>query len=238
MVKNKKHILAVIPARGGSKGIKGKNIKRFCGKPLISYTITTAQQSKLFDHIIVSTDSAEIAKVAKKYGAEVPFLRPTKLAQDTSNIVDAIIHLLDFLASSNGYRPDILFLLQPTSPLREVHDLLDSYKLFQKNKAPALVSVCKTHHQVLNIINDRLEVVNPGSVHINRQELRDTYRQDGSMIYIVNVKEFLKNKTFMPKGETAAYVIEKWKGIDIDDPVDFLMAEVMFKNKKHFSKKL
>ena len=229
-----KRILAFIPARGGSVGIPGKNIKDFCGKPLIAYTIEVAKESGIFDRIVVSTDSEEIAEVSKKYGAEVPYLRPAELATATANVSEAAMHMLNYLRDKEGYEPDLMYLLQTTSPLRDVGDIQKSLAIFEKEKAPALVSVCQTHHQTLNIQNGRLVVINPATEHVKRQELQTTYKQDGSMIYIVDVPYFREHKKFVPEGNTAAYIIPKWKAVDVDDMEDFELAEVLYKNRNSF----
>lgn len=231
-----KKIIAIIPARGGSKGLPNKNIKLFCGKPLIYYTINAAKKSQLFDRIVVSTDSPIIKNIAEKFGAQVPFLRPEHLAGDKSNIVDAIVHLLRHLQTKEKYLPDVIMLLQPTSPLRDLQDIKKSYELFCKLKATALVSVCKTHHEIWHIIGNRLKLANPSSSKlVNRQERQDTYKQDGSMIYIIKTRAFLRGRDFLPEG-TIAYVIPKWKAVDIDELEDFRIAEVLYKNRKYFQK--
>ena len=115
--------LGIIPARGGSKGIRNKNIRAFAGKPLIAYAIDAAKKSRYLSRTVVSTESEEIARVAKEYGAEVPFLRPKELAEDTSKVFDAIAHLLEKLKTDEGYAPDYIVLLQPTSPLRTAKDI-------------------------------------------------------------------------------------------------------------------
>lgn len=229
-------IVAIIPARGGSKGIPNKNSKNFCGKPLIYYTITEAQKSGIFDRIVVSTDSPKIATIARKLGAEVPYLRPAKLATATASVADAVKHLLAYLREEEGYEPAAFFLLQPTSPLRDAGDIQKSFALFCKHAAPGLISVCPTHHQTLNIKDGRLRVINPeGSGHINRQDLPQTYKQDGSMIYILDTKYFKKHPSFDAEG-MAAYVIPKWKAVDIDDTEDFELAEVLYKSRRAFRK--
>ncbi|MFA6322240.1 MAG: acylneuraminate cytidylyltransferase family protein [Candidatus Buchananbacteria bacterium] len=232
----KEKIWAIIPARGGSQGVPGKNIKIFCGKPLIYYSIVAAKRAKIFDRILVSTDSSEIAKISKKYGAEVPFLRPKKLAGSKANIVDAIIHLLDKIKADAGDEPDVIFLLQPTSPLRQAQDIVGSYQYFKKNNSLALVSVCQTHQQIYHLgANNLLSLVNRETEKvINRQESPKAYRQDGSMIYIIRVDQFRKYHSFMPKEKTVGYVIEKWKAIDIDDFDDWQLAEVIYSKRKKF----
>ncbi|KKT28987.1 hypothetical protein A3G55_00465 [Candidatus Giovannonibacteria bacterium RIFCSPLOWO2_12_FULL_44_25] len=229
----KRKILAIIPARGGSKGIPNKAIKNFCGKPLIYYTIKEAKKSGLFDKIVVSTDSPKIAGVAEKFGALVPCLRPAKLARDKSNVADAVVHMLDYLRKSENYNPQAFFLLQPTSPLRDSTDILKSWKIFRRAKTKALTSVCRKKHQILNIVKSRIKTVSLGP--LNRGDLPDAFEQDG-MIYIVNTKFFLKNKIFEPEWKTAAYISPKWKAVDIDDMEDFKLAETLYKNRAFLKK--
>lgn len=226
-------ILAIIPARGGSRSIPKKNIKNFCGEPLIYYTIKEAKKSGLFDKIVVSTDSPEIAALSEKFGAEAPYLRPARLAKDTSKAADAVVHMLDYLRKKENYEPQTFFLLQPTSPLRDSADILNSWEIFKKEKAIALTSVCKRKNQILNIVKKRVKTLSLGP--LNRGDLPDAFEQDG-MIYIVNAKFFLKNKIFEPEGKTAVYISPKWKAVDIDDAEDFALAEVLYKNRAFFKK--
>ena len=139
-MKNKK-ILAIIPARGGSKGIPRKNIKLLAGKPLIAYTIEAALKSKYLDRVIVSTEDREIAETSRHYGAEV-IKRPKILAKDKAKTIDVIFHLLNVLKEKN-YIPEIIVLLQPTSPLRIVKDIDKAIELFLKEKCESVVSVCE-----------------------------------------------------------------------------------------------
>ncbi len=133
--------LGIITARGGSKGIPRKNIKLLGGKPLIAYTIEASKESGIFDRIIVSTDDNEIAEVAKKYGAEVPFMRPAELAQDTTPTLPVLVHALEWLKSNEGYEPDAVAILQPTSPLRSSEHLRNAHVLFVQSGADSVVSV-------------------------------------------------------------------------------------------------
>ena len=142
---NGKKIIAIIPARGGSKGIPGKNIKQICGKPLIAWTIKQALSSRYIDEVFVSTDSKKIATVSKKYGAGVPFLRPAKYALDSSPTSDAVIHTLDTFEAM-GKKFDYLMVLEPTSPLRKRNDIDSSIKLIATGKkADCLISVGQVH---------------------------------------------------------------------------------------------
>ncbi len=144
VVINNKRVLAIIPARGGSKGIKDKNIYPLCGKPLIAYSIEAAKRSVFVDEVLVSTDSAIIADVAKKYGASVPFLRPTELASDTAKSIDAIVHAIETLRKE-GKVFDILILLQPTSPLRITEDIDGSLSTFVRKSYKSLVSISEVN---------------------------------------------------------------------------------------------
>ena len=154
------NVLAIIPARGGSKGVVDKNIHDFCGKPLIAHTIDCAKNSKYVNRVIVSTDSEKIADIAKAHGAEVPFLRPSELAQDKSKIVDAIVHTVLKLKEEEGYFPDYILLLQTTSPLRLSSDIDNALDLCIKRDADAVVSLCQTEQLLYTKDeNDRLHLV-------------------------------------------------------------------------------
>ncbi|MDO8564464.1 MAG: acylneuraminate cytidylyltransferase family protein, partial [bacterium] len=144
-------VLAIIPARAGSKRIPNKNIRDFCGKPLIAYAIEQAKAVPFIDRVIVDTDSPEIAEVAKQYGAEVPFLRPAHLATDTSGINDALSHLFARLKQEEGYEPDYCVLLQTTSPLREERDIEACWQLMQKTGADTVLTVAPTHPRLYHL---------------------------------------------------------------------------------------
>ena len=140
-----KRLLAIIPARAGSKRLPGKNIIDFAGKPMISWSIEAALASKYIDNVIVSTEDNNIAKISKRFGAEVPFLRPKELATDEANSVDVIISVLDNLQLRNIFY-DYIILLQPTSPLRGVRDINKSIELMLFKECASVVSVCKVNH--------------------------------------------------------------------------------------------
>ena len=138
-------VLAIIPARSGSKRIPNKNIRNFLGKPLIAYAIEQALKSSVIDRVVVDTDSPKIVSIAKRYGAEVPFLRPARLASDNAQIADALIHLLTRLKKEEHYSPTHIVMLQTTSPLRELKDIEDCWKLIKKTNATTVLTVCPTH---------------------------------------------------------------------------------------------
>ena len=234
------NVLAIIPARGGSKGIINKNIRVFGGKPLLAHTIDAAKKSRYVTRIVVSTESEAIADVARKYGAEVPFLRPMELAGDKAKATDAVYHLLVTMEEESGYRPDYVVLLQPTSPLRESADIDGALTLLFKRKDSAVVSVCRTE-QLLFTKNKKevLELVSDESFlkSGNRQELPDTYKLDGSMVYAIKTSVFLKKRTFIPKG-VIAFEIPRWRAVDIDEPQDFLVGELIFRKRKKIERAL
>ena len=234
MISNKK-ILGIITARGGSKSLPGKNIKLFNGKPLIAYSIETALKSKYLDKVIVSTDNKEIAKIAKKFRAEVPFLRPKKFARDNSPSSEAILHAIDWLEKRNEFF-DIIVLLQPTSPLRKENDVDMAIELFLKNykKADSLVSVGKIHLEnpyitkkiengyVKPLIKIRRKIY-------QRQQLPEVYYSYG-LLYLSKVDTYRKYKTFYQK-RTIPYFIERWQNYEIDDIYDFIALEQISKYK-------
>lgn len=239
MQRIKPKILAYIPARGGSKRIPGKNFKKFAGKPLISYTIKQALDCKLADKTIVDTDSAEIAKIAKRYGAEVPFLRPEELAQDKSMIIDAIIHTLDRLEKEQNFRPTHLLLLQTTSPLREINDIKECWKLMQKTDATTVLTVCPTHPRLyhMNDKNDILLVNGHEGMSTNMQAWPEGYILNGCFVYIVDVKTLRKEHRVIT-AKTKAVVCDKWRSVDLDTPEEWVLAEILYKNKNKINAKI
>ena len=226
-------ILAFIPARGGSKGLPRKNIKPLLGKPLIAWTVEQAKNSKYIDKVVVSTDDEEIAEISKKYGAEVPFLRPKELARDDSPTIDAIIHAINWF-EERGEFFDILILLQPTSPLRTTEDIDNAIELFLNNKdALSLISVKENEHPPFWSLEIENKFLKPlfGEEYFKkrRQELPKSYMPNGA-IFISYVDILKKYKTFYtPK--TIAYIMPPERSIDIDNEFDFLLAEFILKNK-------
>jgi len=228
-----KNILGLIPARGGSKGLPRKNIKPLLGKPLISWTIEQALASKYLDRIIASTDDKGIADISKKYRAEVPFIRPKELAEDNTKGIDVVLHAVDWLKENDKRRQyDLIMLLQPTSPLRATEDIDKVIELLFLKKAKAIVSVCEVDHHPLwvNTLPEdgcmkdfiRKEIMNK-----NRQELPVFYRLNGA-IYLAYCNYLKQCKSFMGK-ETFAYIMPKERSIDIDNKIDFELAENMLK---------
>ena len=222
--------IAIIPARSGSKGLKDKNIKMLNGKPLLSYTIEAAVKSGQFEEVMVSTDSEEYAKIAKKYGASVPFLRSLDLSTDAASSWDVVEEVLEAY-KSNGREFDTVCLLQPTSPLRDSNDIISAYARYEEKDAIAIVSVCEMEHspQWSNTLNEEQEL--NGFIKrnnaIQRQAIEKYYRLNGA-IYIVKTEEFC-NDRFLYREGCYAYIMEQTKSVDIDTELDFKIAEVYMK---------
>jgi hypothetical protein len=225
---NNKKILAIIPARGGSKGLPGKNIKPLCGKPLIGWTIEQAQSSKYIDEIFVSTDSNEIAAVAEDFGIKVPFVRPTELATDTSPSSAFVLHTIDYYRNK-GQEFDYILLLEPTSPLRDITDInIAIEQLLNHDTAKSIVGVSKveaTHPAFLVDISKEglLKSYLKEMKTLRRQELSDLYFFEGSL-YLSDIEFYIKEQTFY-HDLTLPYVVPKYKAYEIDDIVDFYIVE-------------
>jgi len=238
MNKNYK-ILAYIPARSGSKRILGKNVKKFAGKPLIAYTIEQAFSCPIVDRVIVDTDSEKIAKIARRYGAEVPFLRPTKLAQDNSKTIDAILYTLDRLEKEQKYVPTHLLILQATSPLRKSQDILDCWKLMKSTDASTVLTVCPTHPVLFHMTTEQDIILVNGreGMSTNTQDWPPAFITNGCFVYIVDVSTMRKEKKIITK-KTKAIVCPKWRSIDIDTPEEWVMAEILYKNRAKIEKRI
>ena len=225
----KKTIVAIIPARGGSKGVPRKNLRPLKGKPLICYTIEEAIRSNFIDRVIVTTDDQEIAEISKKAGAEV-IIRPPALARDESPVVEAIFHVLENMKAE---KPDIIVLLQPTSPLREVKDIDGAIQLFLERQCDSLISVCPAEHSPYWYFNIKDDLLNPlfdeKFLKIRRQDLPPAYRPNGA-IYIIYPEILKKNKSFY-SNKTMAFVMNAKSSIDIDKEIDFQIAEQLMKKR-------
>lgn len=230
MYKGKK-ILAIIPARSGSKGLKDKNIKKINSKPLITYTIESALYSRVFEDVIVSTDSELYANISKNAGASVPFLRPKSISEDKSSTTQVIEYTLKRL-EKEGKRYDYFMILQPTSPLRNSSDILKAVELLFEKKGTSIISVCETEHStnLINKLDATLCMSNFLSIENNkrRQDFNKEYRLNGA-IYLCEVKKFLRTKDFY-SGDSYAYIMNKINSIDIDDELDFRIAEILIKS--------
>lgn len=224
--------LAIIPARSGSKGVKDKNIKILKGKPLIAYTIDAAYASGMFEQVMVSTDSDKYAEIARYYGAVVPFLRDKKNALDETSSWEVVKEVLTNLEQM-GKKFDTFALLQPTSPLRDGEDIQHAYKIFNDKMADAVVSVCEMEHSPLwcNILPSDNCLANflPKKAEKRRQDLEKYYRINGA-IYISKVEKFLNGHSLYGKNGYAM-IMETYKSIDIDNSLDFVIAEAILNTK-------
>lgn len=226
---NDQPVIAIIPARSGSKGLPGKNIRLLKGKPLIAHSILQAQEAGIFDEIFVSTDSSEYAAIALQYGANVPFLRSNQLASDTASTWDCVKESL-VQYKSLGKKYEIFVVLQPTSPLRAADDIINVLKQMLLDNADSVVSVCETDHSPLlcnTLPEDRSmrNFIRPEAAAKNRQELPTFYRINGA-IYAVNTSYFLGAQTIY-EGNSFAYVMPRERSIDIDTLYDFSLAEYL-----------
>lgn len=227
--------IAIIPARSGSKGLKDKNIKELCAKPLMAYTIEAAIKSNLFDCIHVSTDSEEYSIIARKYGADVPFLRDKEFATDTASTWDTVKNVLNKYAEL-GEEFDVVTILQPTSPFRTSEDICNAFQLFCDKDALSVVSVCEVDHSPLlcNTLETDLSLnqfIDMKKV-TRRQDMSTFYRINGG-IYMLHVK-ILDDIGELYGVRSYAYIMEKDKSIDIDDEIDFKVAECMMMVKEKY----
>lgn len=221
----------VIPARGGSKGLPGKNIKMLCGKPLIAYSIDVARAFADDNNICVSTDSEEIKQVVEQYGLKVPFLRPDYLATDTATSDDVLIHAVNYYREQYGRTFKKLILLQPTSPLRTKEDVEEAIRLY-RDDIDMVVSVMKSHAPAVLCQDDEQGYVQLtyNKNALGRQQLPDMYEFNGA-VYVMSVDALLEKKM---SGFTkiVKYVMPKEHSIDIDDIYDFLQVESILKYSK------
>lgn len=224
-----KKTLTIIPARGGSKGIKNKNIKKLLGKSLINWTIESALKSKYVERVIVSTDNKKISNYAKKSGVEVPFLRPSKLSNDKAKSIDLVLHAIKKIP---GY--EWILLLQPTSPLRTSKDIDNVFKLCVKKKALSVASICSVnqHPHKMFTINKSLylkSLIKKKAINEIRQDLPKTYITNGAL-YLVNISWLKKRKKFIDS-DTIGYEMPAEKSVDIDTLSDWYLAENILKMK-------
>lgn len=221
-------MLAIIPARGSSKGLPGKNIKMLNGKPLIAYTIEAALAAKSISRVIVSTDSEKIAAAAISYGAECPFLRPDHLADDTATSNDVFLHAIEKVKMDEKIEISEFMVLQPTSPLRDYEDIDNAVKLFKEKKADAIISYCKEYHPIRwhKYLDGEGRLVDIfGEVGKIRQEERSSYFPNGA-IYIYTT-DYLRSG----KGNSFAFLMPRTKSIDIDTLEDFRYCEFLMSSK-------
>ncbi len=227
-MKNRPLILAVITARGGSKGVPHKNIKMAGGKPLIAWMIEAAKGAAFIDRLILSSDDTDIIKVAKKWGCEVPFVRPAELAQDESLTIDVVLHALDMVSDY-----DYVVLLQPTSPLTKSEHIDGCIRQCIESGAKTLVSVCETSKSPYWMFKkDDTDILTPflGQNYLNkrRQDLPKAYIPTGA-VYVADIKWLRAKQSFYTE-KTAGYLIETKYAVDIDTLTDFKIFEALINN--------
>jgi N-acylneuraminate cytidylyltransferase/CMP-N,N'-diacetyllegionaminic acid synthase len=229
-------MLAIIPARGGSKGLPGKNIKLLDGVPLICHSIKTALASSLIDRVILSTEDNEIATVAKNCGAEVPFMRSIDFASDTSMVMDSYLEVVDWISKHNSKPIEAFVALLPTVPLRTSKDIDEAIKIFNDKNANSVISVVEapvplhwnrriTKEGILENYSSEFNAIK------NRQELEKTYVPNGA-IYVFRTEVLRSTRQYYTK-KTYPYIMPRNRSVDIDDLLDFDWAEYLFyKNAK------
>lgn len=224
-------VLCLITARGGSKGLPGKNVREMCGKPLIAWSIERAQKSIFIDRVVVSTDDPEIAEEAIKYGACVPFMRPDPLASDEAKSIDVILHALNVM-EGRGDRYDLLVLLEPTSPLREVTDIDGAIKLLvSDDNVGSVVGVARAeagHPSYLYSISNGLlqPLANAHPNGVRRQDLTGEYFFLEGSVYVSTVAKLNECRGFY-HDNTAPWIVERYKAVEIDEMTDFVIAEAL-----------
>jgi CMP-N,N'-diacetyllegionaminic acid synthase len=233
---NEKRVLAIIPARSGSKGLPGKNVRELCGKPLIAWSIEAGIGSRFVDEVVVTTDSEDIARISRNYGASVPFIRPAELASDTATSIDVVKHAIKFYREELKKEFDYVVMLEPTSPLRDSFDIDKAFeKLLSNPHALAIVGICKTESQnpaFLATIDDANCLVgyeNSDMKVLRRQEISEVFFFEGS-VYISLIDVLLNRGTFY-HDRTLGYEVPKWKSPEIDDLDDFIIVEALMKHR-------
>lgn len=232
-------ILCIIPARGGSKGISLKNIRNFGEKPLIAHTIDIAKKCNFFDKIVVSTDNKKIKKISESYGAEVPILRPKKFSSDTSNIFVVVKHMLNFLEKHQSFIPDMVIILQPTSPFRTLKMIKKSISLLKNSQGTSVISVATVkEHPVISFSKKGL-YLNPIEKNFekfsNRQKRTLLFYPTGA-IYTFWAKNIFLYKSIYGKNIIPLIINEKEFNLDIDDPYDFFVGEMQLNYWKEYKK--
>jgi N-acylneuraminate cytidylyltransferase/CMP-N,N'-diacetyllegionaminic acid synthase len=226
--------LAVIPARGGSKGISRKNIQLLLGKPLLAYTIEAAQQARSLGRILVSTEDPEIAKIASQFGAEVPFLRPSELARDETPTLPVLQHVLTRLKALENFEPEIIVLLQPTSPLRRASDIDRAVALLQKSGADSVVSLCLAEYSpfwMRRLEGDRVLPFLPDAPeYLRRQDLPPVYQLNGA-VYVTRRRVLLEQSRLLGD-DTRGIVMDVESSVDIDKPLDWKTAALIMQERQ------
>ena len=225
-------MIAIIPARGGSKGLPGKNVRPLNGKPLIAYAVEEALKAKNIDRVIISTDDEEIARVAVEYGAELPFMRPAELATDTALAVDNYIYTIGRLEKESGQQIDAFVVLQPTSPLRISEDIDGAIELFMSKHADSVMTYTQEAHPIswhkyLDEEGHMIKILD--STIKNRQDNRISYYPNGA-VYVFKTS-LIREKKYI-SDNSYAYIMPRNRSVDIDFLEDFEYAEFILQRRK------
>ena len=239
MGKNK--VLGLIPARGGSKGIPGKNIRDLCGKPLIAHTIEESLKAKSLDRVIVSTDNQEIALIAQEFGAQIPFLRPSKYAQDTSSTISVVHHALKWLKDNEHYEVDAIAILTPTCPLRTASQIDNTVNILWESGLDSAVTILPPKHHpyfIYSLKKDQNypqleELITLANKPMRRQDLPVFYTHTQSVI--VSKIDYLKttndSSSCLNFQSLTGFEIDEASALDIDEIYDFYLAELLIKDR-------
>jgi len=227
-------ILGLIPARGGSKSIPHKNIVTLLGRPLLAYTCEAALASSCLSRVIISTDDPRIAKVAGDYGVEAPFMRPREFSQDNTSSLSVIQHAISWLEEKEGFSPDAVMLLQPTSPLRRVEHINGAVEVMDRTEADTVVSVVEVPHRYtpesLMSADDqeRLVPFQPGPMVLRRQDKPHLYARNGPAVLVVQRSTLIERDTLYGPN-TQPYLMSEIDSFDVDDMSDLLIIEALMK---------
>lgn len=222
-------VLGVIPARGGSKGVAAKNLRAVGGRPLIAYTIDAARASKRLSRTVVSTDDAAIAEAARRFGADVPFMRPADLATDAAPMIPVLEHATQEMRA-HGCSADVIVLLQPTSPLRRAEHIDRAVDLLVATGADTVVSVVQVPHQftpgsLMRLDGDHLQSLADGPPVLQRQEKPALYARNGPAVLAIRAEQLARGALY--SGDTRALVMTAQESLDIDTPWDFEILECL-----------
>ncbi|KAF5422772.1 MAG: N-acylneuraminate cytidylyltransferase/CMP-N,N'-diacetyllegionaminic acid synthase [Candidatus Methanomarinus sp.] len=223
-------VIAIIPARGGSKGIPKKNIKMLAGKPLIAHIIETALKVRELDRVIVSTEDEELSKIANKYGAEVPFIRPEELARDETPTLPVLQHAIEYLEEREDYKPDIVLLLYATSPLLKHERVSEAIRMLKDMDFDSVLSVVEDRGHYFIERGDTYERLYPKVIK-NRQYVKPLFKENGA-IYMCK-RSLLMEENTMVGGKIGFLKMQKEESIDVDELIDFEIAEFLMRNGKN-----
>jgi CMP-N-acetylneuraminic acid synthetase len=223
-------IVAIIPARGGSKGIPRKNVKELCEKPLIAYIIETALKVKELDRVIVSTEDKEIAEIAKEYSADVPFMRPEELARDETPTLPVLQHAVKYLEDKENYKPDIVVLLYATSPLLRAERVSEAIEMLKEGGLDSVLSVEEDRGHYWIEKDGKYERLYPKDPK-NRQFEKPLLKENGA-IYVYK-RDVLMKEGKINNGKSGLLIMQKEESIDIDEPIDFEIAEFLMRAREN-----